>query len=208
MSCKKKETPAHDPVVTPPAPVIGTVITATLENFGNQSIHADIQFKYQSGYTNAGSVYVNNVFVGTASSYDKDSVIVLSNPIVWKIQGIQSVPAQTVTVKDLPAMPISAELDTAKTLTASAGFTIHNQPLNCDSVWYVVANSIRKSAAGNCTSMTFSSAELAPVSSGMGGNTMLNVAIYAYNYSITVADNKRKIFISKTSFISILHYKP
>lgn len=208
MSCKKKETPAPEPAPTPVTPP-KLVVQASLENTDNVQLQGNIAFFYQSGSFSGGSVSVNNFTLGNSWPYNLTSTLTVSNPITWAVSGgVGGVPAQTITVKDMPSMPISAELDTAKTLTASAGFTIHNQAMTCDTLEYIICNYIKKKTTGNSTSMAFSASELSGVSGALGASTSLNVAISAYNYYVLTDNNKKRVFISKTNNITVLHFKP
>lgn len=207
FACKKKETTPPVVETPPPTPPTVIVVSGSIENQNNSSFSAQMVISYQDG-CEGGSVTVNGKSLGAHCPYSLNSTLTINNPVTWYISGFNTCPQQTIVVKDMPSMPVCSDMDTSKTLTASAGFTFHNQPIVCDSIEYIVCNMFKKGAHGNSTSMTFSPSELSGIQGALGLSTSLNMAITAYNYHIEVADNKRKVFVSKTTYLSVLHYKP
>lgn len=204
VSCKKKET-TTTPIVLPATPLPKVAATFTVESY-DSDVQAVAQFNYIPAI-NAGSVFVNNFYVPypTYVYYSTGTVNVI-NPVVWNIQGGGGAAAQTVTVDNMPDMPISTDIDTSKIVTGSQGYTIHNQAITCDSIEYQMSYMNVRNVSGNSTSMTFNPADFTNYNNG-GGN-LIRVAVSAYNSYVVMVGNDRRRFISKTTFYKNLHYKP
>lgn len=215
FACKKKDVSPSSPTPAPiQEPQIKTVAHFTVEN-NSGFIQTNGYFDYVAGVNNGGNVSINGITMTCPYSYYAGSnTITISNPVIWVmnggvISGTTSVPNQTVTAKNMPAMPISADIDTSKTVDANLDYVINNQSVSCDSMIYSISSTTTKRVAGGTTSVTFKSSELKNVSYGIivGGSKSVIVSISAYNsYTVKVGDYNWR-FISKTTNAKYLHFK-
>ncbi|MDX2172367.1 MAG: hypothetical protein SFY56_04560 [Bacteroidota bacterium] len=215
LSCKKKAEPEPETVYIAPPPATLTVASFTVDN-QNGFMFSAANFRYVEGnvlHDDGGNVKIGSVTLTRNTgyyNYGGQNSYTLTSPIVWQVAGtLPYFPPSTFTVGDVPNMPISPQLDTSFVIHASTGFTITNQPLNCDSIMYILANYKVKRAVGTSTSMVFTSLEATDALNGGGANTICNLTIVGYN---VVKKSPKQYtewrFISKVTNGAVVHIKP
>lgn len=148
----------------------------------------------------------NNSYIFQPSQTDI-SGIDFSSGSSWDVSGAGSIPAITHTFSTFPSTPtITSDKET---VTRANGYTFSTTAISsADSVLYVISsgnNYVKKSVAGNVTSVTFSASELSALDASSYG--LIQVTPYAYQTNTTVVPGKKVYFVNQVTVSDIVEVK-
>jgi len=145
----------------------------------------------------------NNSYVFQPSQTDITGID-FSSGSDWEVTGAGSIPAITHSFNTFPTTPTITS--NKETVTRANGYTFSTSSVSyADSVLYVISsgnNYVKKSVAGNVSSVTFTASELSTLDASSYG--LIQVTPYAYQTNTTVVPGKKVYFVNQVTVSDIV----